>query len=449
VGAGSSREASAGRQPDQSRTSGALSPDPGREGRLLRPSPCAPGPHPGAGRHVRPHYRRFLVYNAAGGVVWAASSCRRVPGRRQLASCRARRRPSQPAPLPALVLGAAIALIALWIGRHQDPLPELASASSTRPAMARLRALYGRQLDFLARRLRRRGRSAFRSTTSLAALVARRMGAGRLSRTSSWGDGSIRFDQPVLRWFVRHREPWLTTAMRSSTSRAAPPSSSPGPGHRCAWFAGDATAPTLALLSAAYGGLLPPVPGGQIAHRSPARRPAWPSATSAARPSLVHATEARPCTACSAVVVPPAAPAGGTKWPPGPRPPGPLHHRISRLYLAAHWSADVWPVGPSAAPGSSCSSRDHTVTGRRAARTHVVGAGTLRRAPRTDPLSVGRGWPAAGWGSSRIEDRRSPFFGVPRLGVPGSGDLSQVSGSAVERTPRRALGWAGVGRRSK
>jgi len=32
-----------------------------------------------------------------------------------------------------------------------------------------------------------------------------------------FGDGAIRFDQPVLRWFVEHREPWLTTAMRIVT----------------------------------------------------------------------------------------------------------------------------------------------------------------------------------------------------------------------------------------
>lgn len=31
------------------------------------------------------------------------------------------------------------------------------------------------------------------------------------------GDGAIRLDRPVLEWFARHREPWLTMAMRLVT----------------------------------------------------------------------------------------------------------------------------------------------------------------------------------------------------------------------------------------
>ncbi|HEY0396845.1 MAG TPA: DedA family protein, partial [Acidimicrobiia bacterium] len=82
------------------------------------------------------HYRRFLLYNAAGGAVWATAfvfagylagdswrHVEHVAGRASLLL------------FLLLVLTVAVVLIARWIGRHQDRFRALASAQLNRPAL--------------------------------------------------------------------------------------------------------------------------------------------------------------------------------------------------------------------------------------------------------------------------------------------------------------------------
>jgi membrane protein DedA with SNARE-associated domain/membrane-associated phospholipid phosphatase len=167
-------------------------------------------------------YGRFLLYNAAGGTIWATifviagyaagDSWQRVEhiaGRASIVL------------LLLVALAAATVVAARWVARHQDRFRALVAAQLDRPLLARLRVRYRRQLDFLARRIRPEGALGLSLTASLAALVAVGWVLGAIVQDVVAGDGSIRFDQPVLRWFVRHREPWLTTIMRIVTAGGA------------------------------------------------------------------------------------------------------------------------------------------------------------------------------------------------------------------------------------
>ncbi|HEV7535476.1 MAG TPA: bifunctional DedA family/phosphatase PAP2 family protein [Acidimicrobiia bacterium] len=319
-------------------------------------------------------YRRFLVYNAAGGVVWATvfvsagylagDSWRHVEhiaGRASLLL------------FLLVVLGAAIALTARWIGRHQDRFRALAATQLNRPAVARLRSRYGRQLDFLARRLRPGGALGLSLTTSLAALVAVGWVLGALAQDVVVGDGSIRFDQPVLRWFVRHREPWLTTAMRIITTSGSSAVLIPLGLAIGAWYRWGRHRPRpLTLLGAAYGGsfLLSQAVKALTDRARPPANLAIGHFGGHAFPSG-HATEAAAVYGMLAIVVA----AGTPRW----------RHKvaawatavmtvtiigISRLYLAAHWFTDVlagWALG--SAWVLLLVAATHAVTGRRASRT--------------------------------------------------------------------------------
>ena len=107
---------------------------------------------------------------------------------------------------------------ARWVGGHQERLLAVVATQLDRPPVARLRARYRRQIDFLARRLRPGGALGLSLTASLAALVGVGWVLGAVVQDVVVGDGSIRFDRPALQWFARHREPWLTTTMRIVTT---------------------------------------------------------------------------------------------------------------------------------------------------------------------------------------------------------------------------------------
>jgi undecaprenyl-diphosphatase len=321
------------------------------------------------------HYRRFLAYNAAGGVVWATAfvfagylagdswrHVEHVAGRASLLL------------FLLLVLTVVVVLIARWIGRHQDRFRALASAQLNRPALARLRARYGRQLDFLARRLQPGGALGLSLTASLAALVAIGWVLGGLVQdVVGGGEGAIRFDQPVLRWFVHHREPWLTMAMRIITTFGSSVALIPLGLAVGAWYRWGRHRPRpLALLTVAYGGsfLLSQAVKSLTSRARPPASLAIGHFTGHAFPSG-HATEAAAVYGMLAVVM-----AGGTpRW----------RHKvtvwalavltvtiigISRLYLGAHWLTDVlggWALGGVWLLLVVATTQ--AITGRRAART--------------------------------------------------------------------------------
>jgi undecaprenyl-diphosphatase len=188
-------------------------------------------------------------------------------------------------------------------------------------------------------------------TVSLAAVV----GAGWVLRSIVQdvvvGDGSIRFDRPVLEWFARHREPWLTTTMRivtvaGSSGFLIPLVLTIGASY---WWRRRTSRP-LSLLAAAYAGayLLSQAiktltararpPAGLAAGHFPGH--AFPSG---------HATQAAAVYGMLAVVLASRTPRWRRKvavWAAAVLTVTVVG--ITRLYLGAHWLTDVlggWALG--------------------------------------------------------------------------------------------------------
>jgi membrane protein DedA with SNARE-associated domain len=163
-------------------------------------------------------YRTFLPWNAAGGVIWApgfvflgylaGSSYRqveRIAGRASLLL------------LLLVVIVGGVVLAARWVARHPDRLRALVDRQLDRPWIARLRARYQRQLAFLAERLRPGGALGLSLTISVLALVGAGWAFGAVLQDVLAGDEGALLDGPVQRFFLAHREPWLTPVMRGLT----------------------------------------------------------------------------------------------------------------------------------------------------------------------------------------------------------------------------------------
>ena len=163
-------------------------------------------------------YRTFLPWNAAGGLIWApgfvflgylaGSSYRqveRIAGRASLLL------------LIVVVVVGGVVLAARWVARHPDRLRALVDRQLERPWVGRLRSRYQRQLAFLARRLRPGGALGLSLTVSVLALVGAGWAFGAVLQDVLAGDEGALLDGPVQRFFVAHREAWLTPVMRGLT----------------------------------------------------------------------------------------------------------------------------------------------------------------------------------------------------------------------------------------
>jgi membrane protein DedA with SNARE-associated domain/membrane-associated phospholipid phosphatase len=170
---------------------------------------------PGLAGMARMRYRTFLVYNAAGGAAWATgfvllgyaagTGWRRVEhiaGRASLLL------------LVAIILAGSVVLGARWVARHPDRLRARAEMVLERPLVRRLRGRYQGQVAFLARRLQPEGALGLSLTMSALALVAAGWAFGALLQDLVAHDELALVDQPVQRFFVSHREAWLTPLLR-------------------------------------------------------------------------------------------------------------------------------------------------------------------------------------------------------------------------------------------
>jgi undecaprenyl-diphosphatase len=297
-------------------------------------------------------YGRFLAYNAAGGAIWAAGfvlagylagdswrQVEHIAGRASVVL------------FLLVVLAAVVVFGARWVGHHRERLLTLVQEQLERPPVARVRARYERQLAFLARRLQPGGALGLSLTASLAALVGVGWVLGAIVQDVLVGDGSIRFDRPVLRWFALHREPWLTSAMWAVTALGSSAWLIPLVVAVGAWYWWrKGTRRPVTLLAAAY--------GGAFVLSQTVR---W--LTGRARPPLTlavahfaghsfpsgHATDATAVYGMLALVVAASTPRWTRKvsvWA-GAVSIATLIG-ITRLYLGAHWLTDVlggWALG--------------------------------------------------------------------------------------------------------
>ena len=166
---------------------------------------------------TRMPYRRFLVWNALGAIVWApgivlagylaGSSYQRV---------------EQDAGAAGLVLLAIVGTVAIvvfaarWLARHPAQVRQVVDRQAQRPWVAAFLRRYRSQLRFVVDRFRPGRAVGLVLTVQLAVLVGAGWAFGFLLRDVV-GGSAIGVDRPVLQYLVFHRTAWLTTTIRAIT----------------------------------------------------------------------------------------------------------------------------------------------------------------------------------------------------------------------------------------
>jgi membrane protein DedA with SNARE-associated domain/membrane-associated phospholipid phosphatase len=290
-------------------------------------------------------YRRFLAYNAAGGALWATGFV--LAGYVAGDSWRNVEHIAGRAGVVLLLLAAlagAVTLAARWVGQHQDRLRAAVSEQLERPKVAAVYGRYQRQLTFLGRRFQPGGAFGLSLTASMIALVAAGWTLGAVVQDVVVGRGSARFDRPVLDWFARHREPWLTKTMWVVTTFGSSDVLIPLGLAVGGWYWWRRRAPRpLVLLLAGYGGA-DVLARAVRALSGRARPPAGLAVAHFAGRSFPsgHATESVAFYGMLAVILAGSTPQWQRKvaiWT------GAFSIAtavgLSRLYLGAHWLTDV------------------------------------------------------------------------------------------------------------
>jgi membrane protein DedA with SNARE-associated domain/membrane-associated phospholipid phosphatase len=163
------------------------------------------------------HYRTFAIWNVLGGGLWAATfvlvgfvageGWRKVEEIAKRASL---------VLLLIVVLVAGIVLAGRWIAQHPERVRAAIRRQLERPAVARLRARYERQLAFLARRLRPGGALGLSLTLGLLAIAVAGWTFGAVAQAVLASEDLTQFDGFVQRFFTGHREPWLTSVLHGA-----------------------------------------------------------------------------------------------------------------------------------------------------------------------------------------------------------------------------------------
>jgi undecaprenyl-diphosphatase len=173
---------------------------------------------PGLAGATHMPYRRFLVWNALGGATWATAMV--LLG--DVAGKSYERVAHQAGNAGLLLLAIAVAvgavlLAARWIGRRPDRVRAMWERQLARPRISAVRSRYAKQIAFLTRRFQPGTALGLVLTAQLAALAASGWLLGAVLQDVLQGESNA-FDGAVTRWFVRHREPWLTSIMRTVTA---------------------------------------------------------------------------------------------------------------------------------------------------------------------------------------------------------------------------------------
>ncbi|HZD68013.1 MAG TPA: VTT domain-containing protein [Actinomycetes bacterium] len=177
---------------------------------------------PGLAGMSRVRYRTFAVWNVLGGGLWATSfvlvGFAAGEGWRKVEAV-AKRASLVLLLIVILVLG--IVLLARWVTRHPERVRAALDRQLARPAVARLRVRYERQLAFMARRLRPGGALGLSLTLGLAGIGLAGWAFGAVLQEVLARENLTQFDQVVQTFFSEHREAWLTGALRAGASVGA------------------------------------------------------------------------------------------------------------------------------------------------------------------------------------------------------------------------------------
>jgi undecaprenyl-diphosphatase len=164
-------------------------------------------------------YRRFLFWNALGGIIWAPS----IVGLGYLAG-RSYRRVEHYASRVGLVLlvfvaiVAAVAALGSWVANHPAEVRAFGRRLLAQRQLARVQRRYRAQLVFIGRRLTPGQALGLALTLQLIALGLAGWAFGSVVQDVITGDGAARVDAPITRSLLEHRVAWLTTVMQQVTA---------------------------------------------------------------------------------------------------------------------------------------------------------------------------------------------------------------------------------------
>jgi undecaprenyl-diphosphatase len=173
---------------------------------------------PGLAGMARMPYRTFVVYNIAGGALWAAGMV--LVGYLAGASWqRAAHWASQfgLALLALIVLGFALRLVGRATRRRSDRLRAIGDRLAATPPVGWVRRRFPAQLDWLGRRLDPSTPDGLPLTATVAAGALAAWIFGGLTQDVTGGEGTARFDPRIHAFAVAHRTGWLTALMRTVT----------------------------------------------------------------------------------------------------------------------------------------------------------------------------------------------------------------------------------------
>jgi membrane protein DedA with SNARE-associated domain/membrane-associated phospholipid phosphatase len=163
-------------------------------------------------------YGRFFVFNAAGGIIWATSFV--LLGYAAGSSYRIVEQWAgrATAVLAGLVVFAlAISFAAHWVRAHEDKIKSAWRRFLAHPRIARLRARYRPQLDFIEARIDPNRRAGLYLTVGLIVALGTAWGFGAIVQDVLGKDELALIDRPVVRFMALHRDSALTTVMKAVT----------------------------------------------------------------------------------------------------------------------------------------------------------------------------------------------------------------------------------------
>jgi undecaprenyl-diphosphatase len=118
----------------------------------------------------------------------------------------------------ALLFVAAVVLCVRWLKDHAEQTRAFIHAQVEREWIAGLREQYDTQLQFLTRRFNPGGALGLSLTLEILLIGVTGWALGIVFQDVLARDDLVLVDAPVQRFFVAHREPWLTTVMKATTT---------------------------------------------------------------------------------------------------------------------------------------------------------------------------------------------------------------------------------------
>jgi membrane protein DedA with SNARE-associated domain/membrane-associated phospholipid phosphatase len=173
---------------------------------------------PAIAGQARLPYKTFLPFNIAGGVTWATGFV--LLGYLAGGSWRLVERWAGRASLVLaglVAVAAAVVFAARWTAANLDELRRRRDRVLERPRVARVRARFRNQIDFIRRRFDPSQRFGLSLTIGLVLCVAGVWAFGAILQDVIGRDELALFDRPILRFLVTHRDGVLTVAMKAVT----------------------------------------------------------------------------------------------------------------------------------------------------------------------------------------------------------------------------------------